>query len=184
MTDPVTDPADEPVGDPTSGPGQRPSRGARILDRIDRRLVDELRADARASYAHLARSVGLSGPSVQERVRRLERGGVITGFHAAVDPAALGLAVTALVSIVQTDSAEQDDVAHRLAAVSAVEDCWFVAGAEAFVVKVRVADVTALEATIAALQRIHGVARTQTTVVLSTRWESRSVPLPEYEEES
>ncbi len=164
-------------------PQERSSRSVEVLDAVDRRLVAELRADARASYAHLARSVGLSSPSVQERVRRLERRGVLVGFHAAVDPAAVGLTVTALVSILQTDSAEQDDVARRLAAVPAVEDCWFVAGAEAFVVKVRVADVAALEATIAALMRIHGVARTRTTVVLSTRWEGRAVPLPEHEED-
>lgn len=166
-----------------NGPGERASREVEVLDAIDRRLVAELRVDARASYAHLARSVGLSGPSVQERVRRLERRGVLVGFHAAVDAAAVGLTVTALVSILQTDSAEQDDVASRLAEVAAVEDCWFVAGAEAFVVKVRVADVAALESTIAALMRIRGVARTRTTVVLSTRWEGRTVPLPGEQEE-
>lgn len=160
-----------------------PDRRVEVLDPTDRRLVEELRADARASYAHLARSVGLSAPSVQERVRRLERRGVLTGFHAFVDPMVVGLAVTALVGIQQTDSAEQDDVAARLGSIEEIEDCWFVAGAQAFVVKVRVPDVAALEVTIASLQRVEGVARTQTTVVLSTRWEGRAVPLPRHDEE-
>ena len=59
-----------------------------------------------------------------------------------------------------------------------IEDCWLVAGEEAFIVKVRVADVDALEHALGHLRRIPGVARTQTTVVLSTRWEGR-VHLPE-----
>lgn len=148
------------------------------MDEIDRQLVEELRTDARASFAHLARLVGLSAPSVQERVRRLERRGILTGFHAVVDPVAAGLGVTAFVSIYQADSAEQDEVAKRLADVAEVEDCWLVAGDEAFLVKVRVPDVAALEATIASLRRVDGVARTRTTVVMSTRWEGRAVALP------
>ena len=149
-----------------------------VLDDIDRRLVEALREDARASYAQLARAVGLSAPSVQDRVRRLERRGVLTGFRAVVDPGAVGLGVTALVGIHQADSAEQDDVAARLSTVHQVEDCWLVAGDEAFVVKVRVPDVAALEGAIAALRRVEGVSRTRTTVVMSTRWEGRAVPLP------
>ena len=115
------------------------------MDETDRRLVEALRADARASYAQLARLVGLSAPSVQERVRRLERRGIITGYHAEVDLAAAGLAVTALVGVHQTDAAELADVAERLSTVTEVEDCFFVAGDNAFVVKVRVPDVAELE---------------------------------------
>lgn len=143
------------------------------VDATDRRIVAALRASARATYAELAKEVGLSAPAVHDRVRRLEAAGIITGYHAAVAPAALGLGVSALVSIYLNDVAEQDDVATALARVPVIEDCWFVAGDEAFVVKVRVPDVDALEHTLGALRRINGVARTRTTVVLSTRWEGR-----------
>lgn len=143
------------------------------MDDIDRRLVSALVADARISYAELARVVGLSAPSVHDRVRRLERDGVIRGYSADVSPAAIGLAVTALVGILQREGAEQDDLAEALAGIEEVEDCWFVAGEEAFVVKVRVADVDALEHTLGVLRRTPGVARTRTTVVLSTRFEGR-----------
>ncbi|HVF05552.1 MAG TPA: Lrp/AsnC family transcriptional regulator [Frankiaceae bacterium] len=143
------------------------------VDATDRALIAVLRANARASYAELARAVGLSGPAVHDRVRRLEAAGTITGYHAAVAPAALGLGVSALVGIHQSDDVEQDDLAGLLAEVDVIEDCWFVAGDEAFVVKVRVPDVDALEHTLAVLRRIPGVARTRTTVVLSTRWEGR-----------
>jgi Lrp/AsnC family leucine-responsive transcriptional regulator len=143
------------------------------VDDIDRRLVAHLLADARASYAELARAVGLSAPSVHDRVRRLERTGAVRGYAAVVDPAAVGLGVTALVGILQREGAEQDDLAAALAQIEEVEDCWFVAGEEAFVVKVRVADVDALEHTLGVLRRTKGVARTRTTVVLSTRFEGR-----------
>lgn len=143
------------------------------MDDIDRRLLALLMADARASYAELARAVGLSGPSVHDRVRRLERSGAITGYTAVVDAHAVGLGVTALVGILQREGAEQDDLATALAAIDEVEDCWFVAGEEAFVVKVRVADIDALEHTLGVLRRTRGVARTRTTVVLSTRFEGR-----------
>jgi Lrp/AsnC family transcriptional regulator, leucine-responsive regulatory protein len=148
------------------------------MDPVDQQLVAALRADGRASYAALGRLVGLSGPSVQERIRRLEERGVLRGYHAAVDPVAVGLDVTALVGIYLSDNAVQDDVARRLSDADAIEDCWSVAGDETFVVKVRVADVAALEATIGRLRRIRGIARTRTTVVLSTRWEGRAAALP------
>ena len=60
-----------------------------------------------------------------------------------------------------------------MAQLPPVEDCWRVAGSEGYVLKVRVPDMQALEATIGALNRIRGVARTRTTVVLSTKWEGR-----------
>jgi Lrp/AsnC family transcriptional regulator, leucine-responsive regulatory protein len=148
-------------------------RGPQRLDQTDRRIVAALQANARIPYADLARTVGLSAPSVADRVRRLEQLGVITGYHASVSPAALGLGVVALVGVEQADDAEQDAIAQALAEVPEVEDCWFVAGDESFVLKVRVADVDALEHLLGRLRRISGVARTRTTVVLSTRWEGR-----------
>jgi Lrp/AsnC family leucine-responsive transcriptional regulator len=151
---------------------RRPPRSGAV-DAVDRRLLAALRANGRATFAELGRRVGMSAPSAHERVRRLEDAAVITGYSAAVDPLALGLAVSALVGIFQGDDAEHDEVAERLRGVAEVEDCWVVAGDEAFVVKVRVADVDALERTLGTLRRIPGVARTRTTVVLSTRWEDR-----------
>ncbi|MCU1658508.1 MAG: putative AsnC family transcriptional regulator, partial [Pseudonocardiales bacterium] len=115
----------------------------------------------------------LSAPAVHERVAKLEAAGVITGYHAAVAPESLGYAMNALVGIFLTDSANDDEVAEQLAALDAVEHCWFVAGEETFVVKVRVPDVAGLESAIRALNAMKGVARTRTTVVLSTKFEDR-----------
>lgn len=147
------------------------------MDAIDRKLLQALRAHARAPYAELGRLVGLSGPSVTDRVNRLEQDGVITGYHAAITPEAIGLGISAIVGIYQTDAADQDEIAGHLHAVPEIEDCWAVAGDESFIIKVRVPDIDSLERTLARLRRIQGVARTRTTVVLSTRWEGRVAAL-------
>jgi Lrp/AsnC family leucine-responsive transcriptional regulator len=143
------------------------------VDDIDRALIAALRRDGRASWAELGRAVGLSGPSVTERVNRLERAGVVRGYHARVDHAALGRSVAAIVGVHLSDTSDQDAVADALGRLEEIEDCWFVAGDESFLLKVRVPDMTALEATLSRLRKVRGVARTRTTVVLSTKWEGR-----------
>lgn len=143
------------------------------MDDIDRELVEALRSNARSTYAELARRVGLTAPSAHERVAKLESSGVITGYHAEVAPSALGLGVSALIGLFLADDVEADEVADKLAVLPEIEDCWFVAGDESFLLKVRVPNVDALEGTLGALRRIRGVSRTRTTVVLSTRWENR-----------
>jgi Lrp/AsnC family leucine-responsive transcriptional regulator len=143
------------------------------IDAVDEQLVGLLRANGRASYAELARQVGLSAPSVHERVGKLEAAGVITGYQAVVDPATVGLGVTALVGVIESDQVDDTGLVQALAELPSVEDCWRVAGSEGYVLKVRVPDIRALEDTISALNRIRGVARTRTTVVLSTKWEGR-----------
>ncbi len=143
------------------------------MDDTDRKLVAALRSNARATYAELARMVGLSAPAVHERVGKLETTGVITGYHAAIAAAALGKTMSALVGIFISDQADSKKVATDLAAVSAVEDCWFVAGEETYVVKVSVPDVRGLEEVIRAINAVPGIARTRTTVVLSSKFEDR-----------
>nr|WP_221201296.1 Lrp/AsnC family transcriptional regulator [Geodermatophilus sabuli] len=149
------------------------ARGESAIDAVDRQLIDLLSANGRASYAELARQVGLSAPAVHERVGKLEAAGVVLGYRAVVDPGAVGLDVTALISVIESDSVDDTGIEEALRAMPEVEDCWRVAGAEGYVLKIRVTDIPALEATISALNRIRGVARTRTTVVLSTKWEGR-----------
>src|ERR1700710_21385 len=127
------------------------------MDVVDRAIIDALRANARSTFAELAREVGLSAPAVHERVGKLESAGVITGYHAAIPPESLGYSMSALVGVFLSDTADEDEVAVQIAALPAIEDCWFVAGEESFVVKVRVPDIGGLERAIRALSRIAGV---------------------------
>lgn len=146
------------------------------LDAVDRRLVRELAADGRASYTDLAERVGLSVSAAHQRVRRLEQRGVISGYGARVDPDALGLPLTAFVSVKPIDPAEPDDVPERLAGLLAIEACHSVAGDESYILKVRVGGPGELETL---LQEIRAKANvsTRTTVVLSTPYEHRPPPV-------
>ncbi|RIJ69897.1 Lrp/AsnC family transcriptional regulator [Nakamurella silvestris] len=143
------------------------------MDSLDRQLIDALRSDGRASYAELARSVGLSSSAVHERVSKLESSGVIRGYRAIVEPSAVGLGVTAMVGIEPGEYGEDAVIAAALDAMPEVESCYGVAGDQAFIVKVRVPTVDDLHLILGALRAIDGVARTRTTVVLSTRFEGR-----------
>lgn len=146
------------------------------MDAVDRRLVDALRADGRASYAELGRLVGLSASTVHERVAKLESAGVVRGYTALVRPDAIGLGVTALIGIEPGENGRDEQIARTLDGLSEVESCWAVAGDQAFIVQVRVGSVDELHATVLRLREITGVARTHTTVVLATRFEHRAVP--------
>ena len=149
------------------------------MDAVDRQLIQALRENGRASYAELGRLVGLSGPSVTDRINRLEAAGVITGYRATVDARSLGLGVTALIGIQLTDATDHEEVAVRLANLAEIEDCWFIAGNDSYMLKVRAGDVAALQGTIRRLSQTQGVSRTRTTIVLSTKWEDRVGELPE-----
>lgn len=147
------------------------------MDDIDLRLVELLRANARLSYAELARQVGLSAPAVHDRVGKLETGGVIRGYRADAEPEAIGLGVTALIGIVQDSGGDTDDVLEALRGMPEIESCYFMAGVESFLLKVRVATVHDLEGLIVRLNRTAGVASTRTAIALSTKWEDRPQPL-------
>jgi Lrp/AsnC family leucine-responsive transcriptional regulator len=148
------------------------------VDAIDRSLVELLRMNARLSYAELARQVGLSAPAVHERVGKLEAGGIIRGYHADVEPEAIGLGVTAIIGIVQDSDSEIDDVVEALRELPEIESCYFMAGEESFLLKARVGTIAELEQLIVRLNRTRGVASTRTAIALSTRWEDRPQPRP------
>ncbi|MFI6344752.1 Lrp/AsnC family transcriptional regulator [Streptomyces sp. NPDC050560] len=149
------------------------------MDAVDRQIIQALRENGRASYAELGRLVGLSGPSVTDRINRLEAAGVITGYRATVDSASLGLGVTALIGLSLSDATDHDDVARRLKDLGEVEDCWFIAGEDSYMLKVRTRDIAGLERIVRRLSGIKGVSRTRTMVVLSTKWENRVGQLPD-----
>ena len=128
--------------------------------------------DGRMSFTDLAKRTGLSVSAVHQRVRRLEQRGLITGYRAMLDAKALGLPLTAFVSITPIDVAQPDDAPARLAHLPEIEECYSVAGVESYILKVRVASPDALEGLLAAIRKAANVT-TRTTVVLSTFYEDR-----------
>jgi Lrp/AsnC family transcriptional regulator, leucine-responsive regulatory protein len=146
------------------------------VEEINRMIVTLLSRDGRMSFTELARQTGLSVSAAQQRVRRLERRGVISGYAAVVDPDQAGLPLTAFVSIKPFDPAAPDDAPARLAHLPAIEACHSVAGEESYILKLRVASPAALEDL---LQQIRAAASvsTRTTIVLSTPYENRPLDL-------
>ena len=142
------------------------------VEETDRAIVTALTEDGRLSYTDLAERVGLSVSAVHQRVRRLEQRGLITGYAAHVDAKAVGLPLTAFVSITPIDVGQPDDAPARLAHLSAIEACHSVAGVESYILKVRVASPDALEGLLHEIRASANVS-TRTTVVLSTFYEDR-----------
>ncbi|WP_207770515.1 Lrp/AsnC ligand binding domain-containing protein [Frankia canadensis] len=142
------------------------------MEDLDRRIVQMLCRDGRMSFTDLGRATGLSISAVHQRVRRLEQRGVITSYTALVDPTEVGLPLTAFVSITPIDPSAPDDAADRLANIVEIEACHSVAGDESYLLKVRVASPTDLEALLQRIRAAAGVS-TRTMVVLSTPYEGR-----------
>ena len=140
------------------------------VEDLDRKIVEQLSTDGRMSYTDLGRALGMSTSAVHQRVRRLEKRGVIKGYTARVDHAAIGLAMTAFISITPLDPAAPDDIPDHLRDVPAVEECHSVAGDMNYVLKVRVSTPIELEELLATI-RAKAHVSTRTTVVLSTPWE-------------
>jgi Lrp/AsnC family leucine-responsive transcriptional regulator len=145
-----------------------------VLDDRDTAIIAALQEDARATYADVASRVGLSASSVHDRVRKLEASGVITAYRAIVNPAAIGLMVTAIIAASPLDPQQPDDLPQRLADFPEVEDCLSVAGEANYLLKVRTRSTSELEELIRRLREKGGVA-TRTTIALSIPFEGRPV---------
>lgn len=146
-----------------------------LTDPIDIQIARTLLADGRSTLKTLGEITGLSVSAVQARVRRLEADGVIRGYSAMVDAEAIGLPLAALIAITPLDPAQPDDAPDQLAGLSEIEACHSVAGDDAYVLFVRVASPTALEALIREIRKRANVS-TRTTVVLQTFFERPAVP--------
>jgi len=152
------------------------------IDSIDRQILSLLQEDARTSNAELARRVGLSAAPVYERVRKLERGGWIRGYHADLEPARLGGAFQVLVSV--TLSAHQlqsiDEFRTAVESIPEVRECLHVTGNADFQLRIAVADTQAYEELLrGALCRLPGVQTLRSSVVLSTLKHGHGIPIPE-----
>src|SRR5213076_1159239 len=104
------------------------------LDATDRRIVGELTSDGRVSFAELGRRVSLSSPAVAERVQRLERAGVITGYRAEIDPRTLGYQLTAIVRI-KPAPGQLPRIPELAAQIPEIGECHRITGEDCFFLK-------------------------------------------------
>jgi Lrp/AsnC family leucine-responsive transcriptional regulator len=141
------------------------------MDDRDLHIVALLEGDARLSYAEIGTRVGLAASSVHDRVRKLERSGVIRGYRAELDLDAIGLPITAIVSLALRP-ASPADVPSLIAEFPSVESCYSVAGDNSYALVVRAPSTRALEELLDALRAKLEVV-TRSTIVLSTPFERR-----------
>jgi Lrp/AsnC family leucine-responsive transcriptional regulator len=141
------------------------------LDDTDLRILDMLQDDCRTALARIGEHVGLSAPSVLERIKKLEAAGVITGYRAALDARRLGLDVTAFIGVITSQPDKIGGLESRLVALDGVLECHHVTGEYTLLLKVKTASTSSLETLITQMRSLDGVTRTETTVVLSTHAE-------------
>ena len=144
------------------------------LDGIDVRILDALVAEARISVADLARAVGLSSPSVSERMKRLEEAGVIEGYTVRINPQALGLPLAAWLRI-RPVPGELKRVAEILRGLPAIVECDRITGDDCFIARAHVRSVAELESLIDA---IIPYAMTNTSIIQSSPVPRRLPPIP------
>jgi len=138
------------------------------MDDIDRRIVALLRENARRSFQDIGARVALSAPAVKRRVDRLEADGVVRGFAAVVEPAAMGWPTHAIVSVYCEGRMAAAEVRAAIAPHPEVSAAFTVAGEASAVLHVHARDTPHLEQTLERIRDSPGIIRTQTQVVLST----------------
>jgi Lrp/AsnC family transcriptional regulator, leucine-responsive regulatory protein len=114
-----------------------------FLDETDRRIIGELAKDGRVSFAELGRRVNLSPPTVAERVQRLERQGVITGYRAEIDPRALGYPLEAIVRV-KPAPGQLARVPELAAAIPQVGECHRITGEDCFFLRLHLRSIDEL----------------------------------------
>ncbi len=147
------------------------------LDAIDFQILNALQEHCRTSLVKLGEQVGLSAPSVIERVKKLEDSGIIKGYHAIVDAKRLGKDITAFIGVSVSHPRMLEEFERTVAELNDVLECHHVTGQHTLLLKVKTDNTSALERLISAIRSIAGVDRTETMVVLSTHTERVQIHL-------
>lgn len=142
------------------------------IDDVDRKILSFLVGNARMPFMEIARECGISGPAVHQRVRKLEKSGVITGSRLLVKPSAVGLSVCAFVNVSLTEANRYQEVINALKHVPEIVECHFVTGRHALLLKVYCYDNNHLmDVVMNTIQRIPHVSATDTMISLDEAFE-------------
>ncbi|HVK44154.1 MAG TPA: Lrp/AsnC family transcriptional regulator [Micropruina sp.] len=144
------------------------------MESTDRQILSLLSKDGRMSYTDIGRETGLSTSAAQQRVRRLEQRGLITGYRAEISAEALGLVLTAFIELKGSDPASDEQIPERLSHLNNVVSCYSVAGDASYLLVVQVKTPGDLESLLAQIRIAAGVS-TLTSLVLSVPFKDRPV---------
>ncbi|MEW5773598.1 MAG: Lrp/AsnC family transcriptional regulator [Thermodesulfobacteriota bacterium] len=156
--------------------------GKSELDSVDLRILDMLQADARTPNAEIARRIGMAPSAVLERIRKLEKRGVILGYHARVNPKALDLGLTCFTFVRTEEPVGSVESGQDLADIPEVLEVHHTAGQDCYLLKVRVADTEHLSRLLKRFGRVPEVRDTRTTIVLTTVKETLGLPIAQADE--
>ena len=154
------------------------------LDNVDRHILSLLQENCKLPLARIGERVGLSAPSVAERIDKLEKSGVIRGYTAVLDARKLGKDITAFIGVFVDHPRLIAKFEKEIDRFEDVQECHHVTGQHTLLLKVKVDNTSALEELIRKLRSLEGVSRTETSVVLSTYTEGLWLDLKEKEEEA
>jgi Lrp/AsnC family leucine-responsive transcriptional regulator len=148
-----------------------------VIDEIDAKILDILQRNGRTRRNDLAEAVGLSLPSISDRMRKLEDHGIITGYHATVDPKKLGRDITAFIFVTVDSSKHYPQLIDHAAGVDEILECHAITGEGSHLLKIRTTHTASLEKLLSKIQAWTGVVSTRTNLVLSTSKESTRIKI-------
>ncbi|MDH4157532.1 MAG: Lrp/AsnC family transcriptional regulator [candidate division Zixibacteria bacterium] len=149
-----------------------------MIDDLDAKILSILQKNARITNAEIARTIGLAPSGVLERIRKLEKRGIVTGYRACLDSAKLGYCVTAFLFVRTDDRPGDISTAHRLAEIPEVEEVHHIAGEDCYLVKLRCSGNEDLGRLLREkIGPIEAVRSTRTSVVMETIKEGGMLPV-------
>jgi Lrp/AsnC family leucine-responsive transcriptional regulator len=153
------------------------------MDHFDRKICEILQADARRSSTDVAAQVGLSVSATNDRIRRLQKQGIITGWQARLAPAPFAAATCAFVLLDLRYEGEAEAIA-ALSAHDAVQELHHISGPHSYLMKLRLADTAALQQFLSEVVKpLPAVTRTESIIALDTAKETLAIAVPTEEQE-
>lgn len=148
-----------------------------MLDAVDIKILNALQENGRTKRNALAEIVGLSLPSLSERLKKLEEHGIIQGYYAKVDRKAFGYDLMAFILVVMDSSKNYEKLSERVVKTPEILECHSILGEGSHILKALVKDTEALEKLLSQIQSWPGVTRTLTSFVLSTIKETTKIKI-------
>ena len=147
-----------------------------MIDEIDLKILNIIQNNGKVSNAELARQLAMAPSGVLERVKKLEKKGVIRGYEVRLDPAKLGLGVTAFIHVLTTDTVGSTRVGRQLAEISEIQEVHWIAGDYNYLVKTKLKRASDLTDLLKKFGLINGLRDTRSTLVLETIKETQIIP--------
>lgn len=150
------------------------------MDEFDKKILAHIQVNGRASYAAIGAAAGLSVSAVNERLKKLEKQGAITGWRAEIDPVAVGCEVLAFVYVMIERPEHEAAFLELVRDEPAIQECHHVTGDWSYLLKVRAASLKSLEdLLVRRIKALPGIPRSQTSIVLSSAKETAALPISE-----